>query len=259
MKPSAKKPESLEARLLRRIARKRGDVFMREDFRDLGSSAQIGRALRALIQKGKLLRFGYGIYIRAEPSVLDGKPAPAKTVRELATEALARLGAEVTESRAERAYNSGRSEQVPTGRVIAIRGKRIRRKLGYRGRFLTFERARPDRPERRPRKQRTLAPVTVREALRLFWEVDRTPILGNEDLRASIRMEKEARARAATAKASPDDPAEFGPWLAALCSERLSSDEHDDIMEKLYTLFDPMRDAAEAEAEAPNPIDIGRK
>ena len=96
MKPSAKKPESLEARLLRRIARKRGDVFMREDFRDLGSSAQIGRALRALIQKGKLLRFGYGIYIRAEPSVLDGKPAPAKTVRELATEALARLGAEVT-------------------------------------------------------------------------------------------------------------------------------------------------------------------
>ena len=74
-----------------RIARKRGDVFMREDFRDLGSSAQIGRALRALIRKGKLLRFGYGIYVRAELSPLDGKPAPAKTVRELATEALARL------------------------------------------------------------------------------------------------------------------------------------------------------------------------
>ena len=257
MRPSARKSENLEERITKRIARKRGDVFMREDFRDLGSSVQIGRALRTLIRKGKLLRFGYGIYVRAELSPLDGKPAPAKTVRELATEALARLGAEVTESRAERAYNSGRSEQVPTGRVIAIRGKRIRRKLGYRGRFLILERARPDRPEPRPRKQRTPAPITVREALRLFWEVDRYPILGNEDLRASIRMEKEARARAATAKASPDDPAEFGRWLAALCSERLGSDEHDDIMEGLYALFDPTRGAAEA--EAPNPIDIGRK
>ena len=257
MKPSARKPENLEERIAKRIVRKRGDVFMREDFRDLGSSAQIGRALRALIRKGRLLRFGYGIYIRAEPSILDGKPAPAKTIRELATEALARLGAEVTESRAERAYNSGRSEQVPTGRVIAIRGKRIRRKLGYRGMFLIFERARPDRPERRPRKQPTPAPITVREALRLFWEVDRTPILGNEDLRASRTMEKEARVRAATATASPDDPAEFGQWLAALCSERLSFDDHDDIMEKLYALFDPARGADEA--EAPNPLDIEQK
>ena len=85
---------------------------------------------------------------------------------------------------------------MPTGRVIAIRGKRIRRKLGYRGRFLILERARPDRPEPRPRKQRTPAPVTVREALRLFWEVDRYPILGNEDLRASITNGKRsARAR----------------------------------------------------------------
>ena len=89
----------------------------------------------------------------------------------------------------------------------------------------------------------------MREALRLVWEADRYPILGNEDLRASIRMDKEARARAATAKASPDDPPEFGPWLAALCSERLSSDERDDIMEKLYELFDPA-DAAEADPES---------
>ncbi len=46
------KPESLEARLEKRIARKRGDVFLREDFRDLGDYDQVGRALRKLVRKG---------------------------------------------------------------------------------------------------------------------------------------------------------------------------------------------------------------
>jgi len=50
------------------------------------------------------------------------------------------------------AYNSGRSEQVPTGRVVAVRGKRPRRRIGYDGIFLHFERWEPDPPERRSRK-----------------------------------------------------------------------------------------------------------
>ena len=110
MKPSAKKSASLEERIAERIARKRGDVFMREDFRDLGSSAQIGRALRALIRKERLLRFGYGIYVRAEPSPLDGKPAPVKTIRELATEALA--------------LARRRGHRIPRGTRIQFRAER---------------------------------------------------------------------------------------------------------------------------------------
>ena len=55
-------PDNLEERVAHRIARKRGDVFLRADFRDLGDYDQVGRALRKLVRKGRLLKLGYGIY-----------------------------------------------------------------------------------------------------------------------------------------------------------------------------------------------------
>ena len=50
------KAENLETRLMKRIDRKRGDVFLRSDFRDLGGYDQVGRVLRGLVEKGKLLK-----------------------------------------------------------------------------------------------------------------------------------------------------------------------------------------------------------
>jgi hypothetical protein len=40
------KPKDLETRVLKRLARKRGDVFLRDDFSDLGGYGQVGRVLR---------------------------------------------------------------------------------------------------------------------------------------------------------------------------------------------------------------------
>ena len=37
-------------------------MFLRADFDDLGGYDQVGRALRGLVQKGQLLKLGYGIY-----------------------------------------------------------------------------------------------------------------------------------------------------------------------------------------------------
>jgi hypothetical protein len=37
-------------------------------------------------------------------------------------------------------YNAGRTTQVPTGRVVGVR-QRVRRKIGYNGISLSFERA----------------------------------------------------------------------------------------------------------------------
>jgi hypothetical protein len=133
--------ESLETRVVNRIARKRGDVFLREDFRDLGGYDQVGRVLRGLVRNGQLLKVGYGIYTRAVRSPFSDKPVPPKGLATL-TEALKRLGVEITTTRLEEDYNAGRTTQVPTGRVVAVRG-RIRRKLGYDGVSLSFERARP--------------------------------------------------------------------------------------------------------------------
>jgi hypothetical protein len=142
MRTVTQKPESLEQRLDRRSARKRGDVFLRTDFSDLGGYDQVGRALRGLVRKGRLLKAGYGIYARARPSSLDSQPAPTKGLRELATEALARLGIETVPTRMEQAYNAGKTTQVPTGRVIGVRG-RVRRTITYNGFPLSYERAGP--------------------------------------------------------------------------------------------------------------------
>ena len=72
MRSTPRKPESLRERLEQRIARKRGDVFLRADFSDLGGYDQVGRELRGLVRQGRLLKAGYGIYTRARPSTPDG-------------------------------------------------------------------------------------------------------------------------------------------------------------------------------------------
>ncbi len=132
--------ETLEMQLERRIARKKGDVFLREDFEDLGGYDQVGRILKQLVAKGELIKIGNGIYARAVPSPFDGRPVPVKGVSRLMKEALNRVGIEVSPTKAERDYNAGLSTQVPTGRVVAV-NKRVRRKLGYNGWSVRFERA----------------------------------------------------------------------------------------------------------------------
>jgi len=135
---------SLEDRLIQRIARKRGDVFLRSDFADLGGYDQVGRTLRQLVRQGKLLRIGQGLYTRAAPlpSPIDGKPIPKKNLRSLATEALRRLGIKSGPTRLDQEYAAGWTTQVPSGRTIAVT-KRVRRKIGYNGALVYFERARP--------------------------------------------------------------------------------------------------------------------
>jgi hypothetical protein len=78
MRKGAIQPDSLEGRLEKRIARKRGDVFLRADFDDLGGYDQVGRALRGLVRKGRLMKIGQGLYARARRSSLDNKLMPEK-------------------------------------------------------------------------------------------------------------------------------------------------------------------------------------
>ena len=132
--------KSLNAQIVKRIARKRGDVFLRADFEDLGGYDQIGRSLRYLVKSGKLVKLGQGLYARATTSPFDGRIIPTKGVSDLMTEALGRVGVEAKPTRMQRDYNAGRTTQVPTGRVIGV-NKRIRRTIGYDGWTAKFERA----------------------------------------------------------------------------------------------------------------------
>ena len=59
--------QTLEVRLLNGITRKRGDMFLRADFNDLGGYDQVGRVLRGLVREGELMKIGFGLYARATP------------------------------------------------------------------------------------------------------------------------------------------------------------------------------------------------
>jgi hypothetical protein len=131
--------KSLGQRLARRIARMKGDVFVRQDFLDLADYDQVGRALRTLTATGRLVKIGYGLYSRAAVSPFTGKAAPVKGIRILAVEALRRLGIQTGQTTLELSYNEGGTTQVPSGRVVAV-SKRIRRKIGYDGNYVSFER-----------------------------------------------------------------------------------------------------------------------
>lgn len=137
MKAAADK--SLEERIAGRIPRSRRNVFLRQDFADLADYDQVGRGLRRLVAKGRLVRIGYGLYAPATTSPLSGKTVPRKPDPALAEEALRRLNVKTAPSAADQAYAEGRSTQVPTGRVIGVQG-RISRKIGFDGKYVTFER-----------------------------------------------------------------------------------------------------------------------
>jgi hypothetical protein len=132
---------SIAEQIERRVARSnKRNVFLRRDFAELGSYDAVGRALRRLTDKGRLVQIGYGLYAKAERSPFSGKPTPVVGIGRLASEALSRLGKKVEESSFSKAYSSGRSTQVPTGRSVAVKG-RIRRRIGYDGKYVVYERA----------------------------------------------------------------------------------------------------------------------
>ncbi len=135
---SASSASSIADLIERRIRRSSRNVFMRADFDEFGSYDAVGRALRSQVQTGRMVQIGYGLYAKAEPSPLTGKPAPIVGIRTLASEVVARLGKSVEPTGFETAYNSGRSTQVPTGRTLAVNA-RIRRRIGYDGNYVVLQ------------------------------------------------------------------------------------------------------------------------
>lgn len=133
---------TLREKIEQRIARKKGDdVFLTREFKALGGEDQVVRALRALVENGRLVKLGYGVYGRAIVSSLNGKPMlySRDGFAGVARQALDKLGVEWEPTEAERAYNEGRSTQVPVNPVVRVKG-RFSRHLRYRNAELVLER-----------------------------------------------------------------------------------------------------------------------
>lgn len=129
----------IEERLKRAIALRKDDVFVRADFAQFGSSAQVSRVLRQLVANGALVKLGVGVFAKAKPSSLSGKPIPVRPIEVLAPVALQKLGVKVKAGRAALAYNTGSTQQIPAGIVLDTGRRRISRKLGFGERYVSYE------------------------------------------------------------------------------------------------------------------------
>lgn len=133
--------KTLRERIEARIARKRDDVFLPREFADLGGEDQVLRVLRGLVREGRLVRLGYCVYGSAIQSRLSGEPIlySANGFIGAARQALTKLGVQWEPTEAERAYNEGRSTQVPVNPVVRVKG-RFSRQPRYGNTELVLER-----------------------------------------------------------------------------------------------------------------------
>ena len=133
---------SLQDKIEKRIA-ERGDAsFLTREFADLGAERQVLRALAKTVTAGKLVRLGYGVYARAELSPLSGQPmlAARQGFLDASRQALSKLGVSWEPSQWERAYNEGRSTQIPVNAAVRVKSRKFARRLSYRGTPLVLER-----------------------------------------------------------------------------------------------------------------------
>lgn len=99
------------------------NVLLRRDFRGIGSYAQVGRALKGLIEEGVIARIGKGLYAKTRRSSINPSKSSLAAFggfKEVSREALDRLGIPWRPSEAEVAYNSGRSTQIPANAYVIV-------------------------------------------------------------------------------------------------------------------------------------------
>ena len=128
-------------RIERSVANRKDAVFVSSELKSFGNTSQVGRALRGMVARGALVRLGVGVYAKAKPSVLTGKPIPISPLEVLGPQALTKLGVKFEPCRATKAYNSGASTQIPSGVVLNTGDRRVTRKIGFNGKYIEYERS----------------------------------------------------------------------------------------------------------------------
>ncbi len=125
-------------KLLQKIQGMQKEVLIWSDFKKFGSSRQISRALKDLIDDGQLVRIGRGIYAKATSSKYIDEPIITIGFEKSCIEALKRFNVEWELSQLIKDYNAGKSKQVPAQMEVRLK-TRFRRKLTYGNRQFRFE------------------------------------------------------------------------------------------------------------------------
>lgn len=131
---------SLAERIEMSISRSKPNVFLRKDFDRFGGYDQVGRALRAVLLKGILIKAGYGVYVKAKKSSLTGNPIPVIPLVQVGLEALSKMGVDADLGSSAKEYMQGKSTQMPVSAVVNVGKARVSRKIGFGGKQLRYER-----------------------------------------------------------------------------------------------------------------------
>lgn len=134
------KSSPLKQKIAQRLKRSKKEVFLRSDFADFGGYDQVGRALKQLIDEGLLVRIGKGLYTRARPSAVTGKPTIAVPggFKAASRAALTRLGYEWEPDIAEQRYNQDETTQISASAGVVVQG-RLNRKIGFGNQSLQYQ------------------------------------------------------------------------------------------------------------------------
>jgi hypothetical protein len=130
---------TLEERIELSLQRSAAKVFLRSEFDKFGGYDQVGRALRAVIAKGLLVKAGYGVYVKAKPSTLTGKPVPVVPLIEIGLAALTKLGARPELGSAAKEYLDGKTTQMPMATVLNVGNSRVSRRIGFGAKSIRYE------------------------------------------------------------------------------------------------------------------------
>lgn len=133
--------KSITFKALERIKALSGDVVLRSDIADLADPRQISRALNRLVQKGYLVKLGYGVYAKLARSQITQSTYLKEGVLQTMREALTRLNIRWAPSSEELDYQTKRSTQVPVNPATKLKD-RFRRQLYYRDLELSIEKSR---------------------------------------------------------------------------------------------------------------------
>ena len=126
-------------RILASLRASNSNVFLREEFNRFGNYRQVCRVVKELLDEGRILRLGYGTYVKARPSTISGKPVPDDSLVNIGIEAMKKLGIKVNAGKDMQALIRGESTQVPMLPIVNIGKARICRKLSLGTRSLVYE------------------------------------------------------------------------------------------------------------------------
>jgi hypothetical protein len=129
---------SLKFNVLDKVKQMSDNIVLRADIQDMGSPRQISRCLKDLVEIGELTKIGYGIYAKSYMSENINKPIIKVGFDQACIEALTKLNVEWEPGSAEKAYNAGKSTQVPVRLIVCLKS-RFRGHLTYGNRKLIVE------------------------------------------------------------------------------------------------------------------------